>query len=135
MVPNLRVTAVRSWPQSVGISRRDRPPALAELIDEGNMTDHDPTERALLLLSLLQTHRFWPGAELTERLGVSARTLRRDVDRLRSLGYPVDATPGAAGGDRLAAGAPPPPPLLDDDQARAHALGPPPPAGAPIGGQ
>ena len=47
------------------------------------MAEHDPTERALLLLSLLQTHRFWPGAELTERLGVSARTLRRDVDRLR----------------------------------------------------
>ncbi|MFI5075225.1 MAG: HTH domain-containing protein, partial [Actinomycetales bacterium] len=56
------------------------------------------SSRTLRLLSLLQTHRFWPGAELTERLGVSARTLRRDVDRLRSLGYPVDATPGAAGG-------------------------------------
>ena len=62
---------------------------------KGAMADNDPTERALLLLSLLQTHRFWPGEELTERLGVSARTLRRDVDRLRSLGYPVDATPGS----------------------------------------
>src|SRR5262245_30825613 len=83
----------------------------------------DPTERALQLLSLLQTHRFWPGEELTERLGVSARTLRRDVDRLRSLGYPVDATPGAGGGYRLAAGAHLPPLLLDDDEAVAIAVG------------
>jgi predicted DNA-binding transcriptional regulator YafY len=83
----------------------------------------DPTERALLLLSLLQTHRFWPGEELTQRLGVSARTLRRDVDRLRSLGYPVDATPGTGGGYRLAAGAHLPPLLLDDDEAVAIAVG------------
>lgn len=83
----------------------------------------DPTERALLLLSLLQTHRFWPGEELTERLGISARTLRRDVDRLRSLGYPVDATPGTGGGYRLAAGAHLPPLLLDDDEAVAIAVG------------
>ena len=83
----------------------------------------DPTERALLLLSLLQTHRFWPGEELTGRLGVSARTLRRDVDRLRSLGYPVDATPGTGGGYRLAAGAHMPPLLLDDDEAVAIAVG------------
>lgn len=83
----------------------------------------DPTERALLLLSLLQTHRFWPGEELTGRLGVSARTLRRDVDRLRSLGYPVDATPGSGGGYRLAAGAHLPPLLLDDDEAVAIAVG------------
>jgi predicted DNA-binding transcriptional regulator YafY len=52
----------------------------------------------LQLLSLLQTHRFWPGGELAERLDVSARTLRREVERLRQLGYPVDATPGIAGG-------------------------------------
>ena len=83
----------------------------------------DPTERALQLLSLLQTHRFWPGEELTERLGVSARTLRRDVDRLRSLGYPVDATPGTGGGYRLGAGAHLPPLLLDDDEAVAIAVG------------
>jgi predicted DNA-binding transcriptional regulator YafY len=83
----------------------------------------DPTERALLLLSLLQTHRFWPGEELTERLGVSARTLRRDVDRLRALGYPVDATPGTGGGYRLAAGAHLPPLLLDDEEAVAIAVG------------
>src|SRR4029078_9859339 len=87
------------------------------------MADNDPTERALLLLSLLQTHRFWPGAELTERLGVSARTLRRDIDRLRSLGYPVDAPPGAAGGYRLATGAHLPPLLLDDEEAVAIAVG------------
>jgi predicted DNA-binding transcriptional regulator YafY len=87
------------------------------------MTAADPTERALLLLSLLQTHRFWPGEELTARLGVSARTLRRDVDRLRSLGYPVDATPGTGGGYRLAAGAHLPPLLLDDDEAVAIAVG------------
>jgi predicted DNA-binding transcriptional regulator YafY len=83
----------------------------------------DPTERALQLLSLLQTHRFWSGEELTQRLGVSARTLRRDVDRLRSLGYPVDATPGTGGGYRLAAGAHLPPLLLDDDEAVAIAVG------------
>ncbi len=87
------------------------------------MTAGDPTERALQLLSLLQTHRFWPGEELTGRLGVSARTLRRDVDRLRSLGYPVDATPGTGGGYRLAAGAHLPPLLLDDDEAVAIAVG------------
>ncbi len=83
----------------------------------------DPTQRALQLLSLLQTHRFWPGEELTAHLGVSARTLRRDVDRLRSLGYPVDATPGSGGGYRLAAGAHLPPLLLDDDEAVAIAVG------------
>ena len=98
------------------------------------MADNDPTERALLLLSLLQTHRFWPGGELTERLGVSARTLRRDVDRLRSLGYPVDATPGAAGGYRLATGAHLPPLLLDDEEAVAIAVGLRTAAGASIDG-
>jgi predicted DNA-binding transcriptional regulator YafY len=84
---------------------------------------NDPTARALELLSLLQTHRFWTGAELTERLEVSPRTLRRDVDRLRSLGYPVDATTGTAGGYRLAAGAHLPPLLLDDEEAVAIAVG------------
>jgi predicted DNA-binding transcriptional regulator YafY len=72
---------------------------------------------------LLQTHQFWPGVELAERLGVSARTLRRDVDRLRELGYPVDATPGVAGGYRLGTGAHMPPLLLDDDEAVAIAVG------------
>jgi predicted DNA-binding transcriptional regulator YafY len=83
----------------------------------------DPTSRVLLLLSLLQTYRFWPGGELAERLAVSDRTLRRDVDRLRTLGYPVDATPGTAGGYRLAAGAHMPPLLLDDEEAVAIAVG------------
>ncbi len=83
----------------------------------------DPTTRVLDLLGLLQTHRFWPGPELAERLAVSERTLRRDIDRLRILGYPVDATPGAAGGYRLAAGAHMPPLLLDDDEAVAIAVG------------
>ena len=53
--------------------------------------------RMLRLLSLLQTHRYWPGGELSERLEVSPRTLRRDVDRLRELGYVVDAVRGVAG--------------------------------------
>ncbi len=83
----------------------------------------DPTARTLLLLSLLQTHKFWSGAELAERLETSARTLRRDVDRLRELGYPVDATSGPSGGYRLATGAHLPPLLLDDDEAVAIAVG------------
>ncbi len=83
----------------------------------------DPTARALRLLSLLQTHRSWTGRELQDRLGVSARTLRRDVDRLRELGYEVTARPGVAGGYRLAAGGRLPPLLLDDDEAVAIAVG------------
>ena len=86
-------------------------------------TVNDPTGRVLELLSLLQTHRFWSGSELAERLDVSERTLRRDVDRLRTLGYLVDATPGVAGGYRLAAGNHLPPLLLDDDEAVAIAVG------------
>ncbi len=83
----------------------------------------DPSSRMLRLLSLLQTHRFWPGEELAGRLDVSPRTLRRDVDRLRELGYPVDATRGTGGGYRLQAGAALPPLLLDDDEAVAIAVG------------
>ena len=79
--------------------------------------------RMLRLLSLLQTHRYWPGGELADRLEVSARTLRRDVDRLRELGYPVDAARGVAGGYQLQAGAAMPPLLLDDDEAVAIAVG------------
>jgi predicted DNA-binding transcriptional regulator YafY len=79
--------------------------------------------RLLRLLSLLQTRRDWTGPELGERLGVTARTVRRDVDRLRELGYPVHATPGAAGGYRLGAGASLPPLLLEDDEAVAVAVG------------
>lgn len=77
----------------------------------------------LRLLSLLQTHRYWQGQELAERLEVSPRTVRRDVDRLRDLGYPVDATRGIAGGYQLQAGASLPPLLLEDDEAVAIAVG------------
>ncbi|GAA3429391.1 helix-turn-helix transcriptional regulator [Streptosporangium sandarakinum] len=83
----------------------------------------DTTGRTLRLLSLLQAHREWPGAELAERLGVSPRTLRRDVDRLRELGYPVHSVSGPAGGYRLEAGTAMPPLLLDDEEAVAIAVG------------
>nr|MBA3545056.1 HTH domain-containing protein [Nannocystis sp.] len=79
--------------------------------------------RLLRLLSLLQARGFWSGRELAERLEVTERTVRRDVDRLRELGYPVNATSGVAGGYRLGAGASLPPLLLDDDEALAVALG------------
>jgi predicted DNA-binding transcriptional regulator YafY len=79
--------------------------------------------RLLALLSLLQTPREWPGSELARRLEVSPRTVRRDVERLRDLGYPVEATMGAEGGYRLVAGAALPPLLLDDDEAVAIAVG------------
>ena len=83
----------------------------------------DPTGRALQLLSLLQSHRLWRAGELAERLEVTQRTVRRDVDRLRELGYPVDATTGRYGGYRLATGAYVPPLLLDDDEAVAITIG------------
>ncbi|MEA5363342.1 YafY family protein [Amycolatopsis sp., V23-08] len=79
--------------------------------------------RLLRLLSLLQMHRDWSGTELAERLGVTTRTVRRDVDRLRELGYPVHAAMGPVGGYRLGAGAELPPLLLDDDEAVAVAVG------------
>jgi len=94
----------------------------------------DPTARALRLLSLLQTYKFWSGEELAAQLEVSPRTLRRDVDRLRELGYAVDATTGANGGYRQAAGAHLPPLLLDDDEAVAIAVGLRAAAGASIEG-
>jgi predicted DNA-binding transcriptional regulator YafY len=80
------------------------------------------SSRTLRLLSLLQNHRYWPGAELAERLGVSPRTLRRDIDRLRELGYPVSAHRGMDGGYQLAAGAALPPLVVDDDEAVAVAV-------------
>ncbi|RHA40279.1 helix-turn-helix transcriptional regulator [Cellulomonas rhizosphaerae] len=83
----------------------------------------DPTGRALTLLSLLPTHRFWRCAELAERLDVTERTVRRDVDRLRELGYPIAATPGRYGGYRLESGAHMPPLVVDDDEAVALAVG------------
>jgi predicted DNA-binding transcriptional regulator YafY len=76
----------------------------------------------------------WRGSELAERLEVTERTVRRDVDRLRDLGYPVDATPGAYGGYRLAAGAHLPPLVLNDDEAVAVAVGLRSAAGAAISG-
>ncbi|MFE3444660.1 helix-turn-helix transcriptional regulator [Nocardia sp. NPDC059180] len=84
---------------------------------------NDTPERLLRLLSLLQTPREWPGSELAERLGVTGRTVRRDIERLRELGYPVEASMGAAGGYRLVAGAAMPPLLVDDEEAVALAVG------------
>ncbi|WP_026413147.1 helix-turn-helix transcriptional regulator [Actinomadura oligospora] len=81
------------------------------------------SSRTLRLLSLLQTHRHWSGGELADRLGVSERTLRRDVERLRELGYPVGAARGTDGGYQLAPGAVLPPLLLDDEEAVALAVG------------
>ena len=83
----------------------------------------ETASRLLELLSLLQARRDWPGTELAERLGVSGRTIRRDVERLRALGYPVDSLTGPAGGYRLQAGTALPPLLLDEDEAIAIAVG------------
>ncbi|GIH06838.1 DNA-binding transcriptional regulator [Rhizocola hellebori] len=83
----------------------------------------ETSARLLRLLSLLQTPREWTGTELADRLEVSTRTVRNDVDRLRQLGYPVHATRGAVGGYRLGAGANLPPLLLDDEEAVAVAVG------------
>jgi predicted DNA-binding transcriptional regulator YafY len=83
----------------------------------------ETSARLLRLLSLLQSRRDWTGPELAVRLDVGERTVRNDIERLRSLGYPVDSTRGAAGGYRLGAGAELPPLLLDDDEAVAIVLG------------
>jgi predicted DNA-binding transcriptional regulator YafY len=83
----------------------------------------ETSTRLLELLSLLQTRRDWTGPELSERLGVGERTVRRDIDRLRELGYPVRARRGVAGGYRLEAGASLPPLLLDEGEAVAVAVG------------
>lgn len=80
------------------------------------------TSRLLTLLSLLQARRDWPGPLLAERLEVTARTVRRDVDRLRELGYAITAVKGPDGGYRLAAGSELPPLLFDDEQAMAIAV-------------
>lgn len=89
--------------------------------DTENMSD--TTTRALDLLSLLQSHRHWSSRELTDRLGVTDRTLRRDIDRLRELGYQIDAARGSTGGYRLVAGTGLPPLLLTDDEGVAIAVG------------
>ena len=82
----------------------------------------ETSARLLSLLSLLQTPREWPGPELARRLDVTTRTVRNDVERLRRMGYPVQATRGAVGGYRLSAGAAMPPLLLEDDEAVAVAV-------------
>ena len=83
----------------------------------------ETSSRLLTLLSLLQARRDWPGSKLAHRLEVSGRTIRRDVERLRGLGYPVESLTGPAGGYRLRAGTAMPPLLLDDDEAIAIAVG------------
>jgi predicted DNA-binding transcriptional regulator YafY len=83
----------------------------------------ETSARLLRLLSLLQARPDWTGAELANRLGVTTRTIRNDVDRLRGLGYPVQARPGVAGGYRLGAAGTLPPLLLDDEEAVAVAIG------------
>jgi predicted DNA-binding transcriptional regulator YafY len=88
-----------------------------------NVGSMETTGRMLRLLSYLQARPSWSGRELAQRLEVTERTLRRDIARLRSLGYPVEATPGRYGGYRLIAGGALPPLLLDDDEAVAVAWG------------
>ncbi|MBF6172179.1 helix-turn-helix transcriptional regulator [Nocardia blacklockiae] len=83
----------------------------------------ETSARLLRLLSLLQSRRDWPGAELAQRLQVTTRTVRKDVERLRELGYPVEARPGVDGGYRLGVGGALPPLLLDDEEAIAVVLG------------
>ena len=83
----------------------------------------ETSARLLRLLSLLQAHRDWSGGDLADRLDVTGRTLRRDVDRLRSLGYVIEARPGVGGGYRLAVGSTLPPLLLDEEEAVAVAVG------------
>ena len=81
------------------------------------------SSRLLELLALLQARRDWPGSELADRLAVSRRTIRRDIERLRDLGYPVESLTGPAGGYRLQAGTAMPPLLLDEEEAIAIAVG------------
>ncbi|MFI8324720.1 helix-turn-helix transcriptional regulator [Streptomyces sp. NPDC085529] len=91
-------------------------------MDVGSGGDRDTTERVLTLLGLLQQRRTWTGPELAARLGVTSRTVRRDVERLRTLGYPVHAGKGVGGGYRLGPGQELPPLLLDDEEAIATAV-------------
>jgi len=83
----------------------------------------ETSARLLRLLSLLQMHRDWTGTQLADELSITPRTVRRDVEKLRTLGYPVNAAPGVAGGYRLGAGSELPPLLLDDEEAVAVAVG------------
>lgn len=130
------VIAVGNRPDLVRLCGHDATPYVRDVIDGrphvGQVLSHidgilelmsDTPGRLLSLLSLLQTPREWPGSELADRLEVSLRTIRRDVERLRDLGYPVQASMGAVGGYRLVAGKALPPLLLDDDEAVAIAVG------------
>jgi predicted DNA-binding transcriptional regulator YafY len=83
----------------------------------------ETSARLLRLLSLFQARRYWSGPDLADRLEVTGRTLRRDVDKLRTLGYPIHSTSGVEGGYQLGAGSTMPPLLLDDEEAVAVALG------------
>lgn len=83
----------------------------------------ETSARLLRLLSLFQGRRYWSGAELAGRLEITSRTLRRDVDKLRSLGYPIHSASGTDGGYQMGAGTTMPPLLLDDDEAVAVSLG------------
>ncbi|WP_369696588.1 helix-turn-helix transcriptional regulator [Nocardiopsis sp. YSL2] len=91
-------------------------------MDAGSGEERGTTERVLTLLGLLQRRRVWTGPELADRLGVTARTVRRDVERLRALGYPVHADQGVGGGYRLGRGQDLPPLLLDDEEAISTAV-------------
>ena len=104
------------------LSRAIRSVSVLNVRDDGSVSE-TTSSRLLTLLSLLQGRRDWPGSELADRLEVSARTVRRDVERLRSLGYPVESMTGPAGGYQLRAGTAMPPLLLDDDEAIAIAVG------------
>src|SRR3954471_2922750 len=83
----------------------------------------ETSARLLRLLSLFQGRRYWAGRDLADRLAVTSRTLRREVDKLRTLGYPIHSTSGVEGGYQLGAGSTMPPLLLDDDETVAVALG------------
>src|SRR5690348_17334153 len=112
----------RSWFQSC-LEARTNCGQLRSAISEMLPNMFETSARLLRLLSLLQQRREWTGAELAERLEITPRTVRRDVEKLRGLGYPINAAPGVAGGYQLAAGAALPPLQLDDDEAVAVAIG------------
>ena len=115
------------WPAGVDAIRTRygalRPASVRNAENPSGIVSETTSSRLLTLLSLLQARRDWPGGELADRLAVSPRTVRRDVDRLRSLGYPVESLTGPAGGYRLRAGTAMPPLLLDDEEAIAIAVG------------
>ncbi len=91
-------------------------------MDVASGDERGTTERVLTLLGLLQQRQVWTGPELAGRLRVTPRTVRRDVERLRTLGYPVHASHGVGGGYRLGPGQDLPPLLLDDEEAIATAV-------------